>query len=444
MPKGIKQYFAPQLKPSEVVAVLNNDDDDVICLTPIEKMEVRTELKKLEEKQTGRSKYVKYSAKQRAEIGEFASKYSVSTAMKHFREKYPGIKQQSVSDFKRKYKEIRSLGGPPAEVTEIGTKKRGRPSLLPDELIAKTVEIVKALRLKGAPVSYAVMAAVARGVVISQDRNLLVENGGHLHFSDNWARQIIHRVMRDEKKMVSRMGTTASLPVDPAILYEVKLDFQRKIKCVQEEFNILDDLILNFDQTPLAYICASNKTMDYQGATSVPIVEKGKKQQIDGTFTVTKSGKFLPMQLIYKGKTQRCLPKGINFPDGFDVTCTKNHWSNEEKCIQHLERIVVPYLHSQREELGFSPNQKALLVFDVFKGQKTDRYRALLEHHDIVAVYVPANLTRYFQPLDLTINGVAKTFLKATQQRCRHLCCRCETSTWRPQTDSCTLVDIIV
>ena len=344
MPKGIKQYFAPQLKPSEVV-VLNNDDDDVICLTPIEKMEVRTELKKLEEKQTGRSKYVKYSAKQRAEIGEFASKYSVSTAMKHFREKYP---------------EIRSLGGPSAEVTEIGPKKRGRPSLLPDELMAKTVEIVKALRLKGAPVSYAVMAAVARGVVISQDRNLLVENGGHLHFSDNWARQIIHRVTRDEKKMVSRMGTTASLPVDPAILYEVKLDFQRKIKCVQEEFNITDDLILNFDQTPLAYICGSKRTMDFQGATSVPIVGKGKKQQITGTFTVTKSGKFLPMQLIYKGKTQRCLPKGINFPDGFDVTCTKNHWSNEEKCIQHLERIVVPYLHSQREELGFCPNQKAL------------------------------------------------------------------------------------
>ena len=206
MPKGIKQYFAPQLKPSEVVAVLNNDDDDVICLTPIEKMEVRTELKKLEEKQTGRSKYVKYSAKQRAEIGEFASKYSVSTAMKHFREKYPGIKQQNVSDFKRKYKEIRSFGRPSTEVTEIGTKKRSRRSLLPDQLMAKTVEIVKALRLKSAPVSYAVMAAVARGVVISQDRNLLVENGRHLHFSDNWACQIIHRVMRDEKKMVSRMG----------------------------------------------------------------------------------------------------------------------------------------------------------------------------------------------------------------------------------------------
>ena len=31
-----------------------------------------------------------------------------------------------------------------------------------------------------------------------------------------------------------------------------------------------------------------------------------------------------------------------------------------------------------------------------------------------MALYVPANLTRYFQPLDLTINGVAKTFLKDT------------------------------
>ena len=32
--------------------------------------------------------------------------------------------------------------------------------------------------------------------------------------------------------------------------------------------------------------------------------------------------------------------------------------------------------------------------------------------YDIIAVYVPANMTKYFQPLDLTINGVAKTFLK--------------------------------
>ena len=52
----------------------------------------------------------------------------------------------------------------------------------------------------------------------------------------------------------------------------------------------------------------------------MPLVGKGKKKQITGTFTVTISGLFLPMQLIYEGKTQRCLPQGISFPDNFNLT----------------------------------------------------------------------------------------------------------------------------
>ena len=75
-----------------------------------------------------------------------------------------------------------------------------------------------------------------------------------LKFSDNWAKQILYKVMKDGKKMVDCMGNTASMPVDPAILSEVKLDFQCKIKHIYEEHNIPDDLILNFDQTPLAYM----------------------------------------------------------------------------------------------------------------------------------------------------------------------------------------------
>ena len=62
--------------------------------------------------------------------------------------------------------------------------------------------------------------------------------------------------------------------------------------------------------------------MDLEGTTNVPIVGKGKRQEITGTFSVTKSGLFLPMQLIYTGKTNRSLPKGIDFPDGFNGTIT--------------------------------------------------------------------------------------------------------------------------
>ena len=85
------------------------------------------------------------------------------------------------------------------------------------------------------------------------------------------------------------------------------------------------------------------------------------------------------MQLIYAGKTKRSTPQGIEFPHGFDVTSTPNHWSNEEKAIQHLEIIIIPYIEKTREELGLPEDQMALLIYDVFKGQKTEQYLQLLE-----------------------------------------------------------------
>ena len=39
-------------------------------------------------------------------------------------------------------------------------------------------------------------------------------------------------------------------------------------------------------------------------------------------------GEYLPPQLIYKGKTERCHPK-ISFPNRWDVWHTDNHWCSE-------------------------------------------------------------------------------------------------------------------
>ena len=93
--------------------------------------------------------------------------------------------------------------------------------------MTKTVDITTALKLNAAPTSKSVLAAVARGAVLSHDRNLLIDNGGHLNFSDDWERRIIYKVTKDEKKMVSRLGNTAAMPIAPAIFSETKLDFQR-------------------------------------------------------------------------------------------------------------------------------------------------------------------------------------------------------------------------
>ena len=198
--------------------------------------------------------------------------------------------------------------------------------------------------LKGAPVTTQVNNSVARRIVEANDRSILIENGGYLTLNQQWGRNVLYRMEKEGKKMCRRKATTEKIPVAPGLLKEAKLNFQRKITGLQMWHNIPDDLILNFDQTPLSYICAPNHTLHQKGAKNVPLIGKGKKKQITGTFTCTKSGIFLPMQLIYEGKTIRCHPRDIDFPDGFNVTHTENHWSNKEKVIEHLEVIVFPYI----------------------------------------------------------------------------------------------------
>ena len=111
--------------------------------------------------------------------------------------------------------------------------------------------------------------------------------------------------------MTRRMVTTAKIPVAPGILKEAKLGFQREVKTLQTEFSVPEDLILDFDQTPLTSVCSLSHTLQQKGSTSLPLIGKGKNKQITGTFTVTMTGEVLPMQLIYEGKTPRCLPQGI-------------------------------------------------------------------------------------------------------------------------------------
>ena len=246
---------------------------------------------------------------------------------------------------------------------------------------------------------------------------MLVEHGGHLQFTDNWARNVLNEFQRSEKKMVKRMATISKIPVAPGLLKEEQLTFQRKTQALIKWYDIPKELVLNFDQTPLSYITVGNNTLEFEDAKSVPVKGKGKGKQITGTFTVSATGRFLPIQLIYAGKTNRCQPQSIEFPPGFDVTHSHNHWSNEELAIQHICKIVIPYVDKMKEELGLPKDQKSLLIYDVFKGQTTKRYADFLLENDLTHVHVPANLTHKFQPLDINVNGVAKGFLKDQFQK---------------------------
>ena len=91
---------------------------------------------------------------------------------------------------------------------------------------------------------------------------------------------------------------------------------------------------------------------------------------------------------------------------------TPNHWSNETSMIQYLQKIVIPFLKSKREELGLPASQPALAIFDLFKGQQTNHFKELLRSNNIRYVVVPANCTDKLQPMDLAINKPLKDAMK--------------------------------
>lgn len=73
-----------------------------------------------------------------------------------------------------------------------------------------------------------------------------------------------------------------------------------------------------------------------------------------------------------------------------------------------IDEDINPYVVNKRKELKLPLTQRALMIWDVFKGQMTDAVKSKLTSLAIDLVAVPANMTHFFQPLDLTVNGAAK------------------------------------
>ena len=236
--------------------------------------------------------------------------------------------------------------------------------------------------------------------------HLLKSNGGTIELSIDWAR----RVLKNLGFSLRKSTTDKQIP-SPRFYLETKLQFQYAIHSSVNAHNIPISLVINADQTPLSYVSTGNYTFDRRGTREVPVVGSKDKRMITATFTVTANGTFLPMQLIYSGKTNRSQPLGFKFPDSFDVTQNEKHWSNEKTVLTWIDKILIPYITDERRRLT-SPNQFALLIFDSFQGHLTEQVNSKLQNNKISVVIVPANMTNKFQPLDVSVNKSAKNFIK--------------------------------
>ena len=158
----------------------------------------------------------------------------------------------------------------------------------------------------GRVVSARIVVAAARGLFLHSDRARLVEFGGHVELNTHWA-QLFTFITSKSKHMSSNFQS-----LKESYLSDVVTTFKME--------DVPIELVLNWNQT------SSNWTMDKCGVKHVEMIGVDNKDRSRQFFCGSVLGNFLPIQLIYKEKTNRCHPK-FKFPAGWHVTHSPKHLS---------------------------------------------------------------------------------------------------------------------
>ena len=199
-------------------------------------------------------------------------------------------------------------------------KKRGRHLLLGEKLDQHVQLYLRRVREAGGVVTAAIVKAAAKGIIMSEDKYKLVEYGGYINLTLTWAQSLLTRM-----NFVKRKSTTAKSKFNPMEFAELKAGFLKELQAVVEMEEIPPAMILNWDQTGIHLVPSSLWTMEKQGSKRVEIVGSNDKRMITAVLCGSLIGDFLPIQLIYKGKTSRCHPR-FQFPLDWHITQSPRHF----------------------------------------------------------------------------------------------------------------------
>ena len=272
-----------------------------------------------------RGPYKKYSPTVRAEIGKYACHHGVAAAARFFSRRLDKkVSETTVRSIRSAYVELgvqqKRGAEDEGEITALPLKKRGRPVLLGQELDTHVQMYLKKVREGGEAVSARIAIAAARGILLKCDRTKLAEFGGPVQLNRHWAHSLLKRM-----KFVQRKATTAKSKQTVANFTDLKEAFLADVVATVTMEEIPPELILNWDQTGIKIVPSATWTMTRQGEKRVEMIGVNDKRQITAVFCGTVLGDFLPVQLIYKGKTSRCHPQ-FEFPPGWHITHSPKHW----------------------------------------------------------------------------------------------------------------------
>jgi hypothetical protein len=170
------------------------------------------------------------------------------------------------------------------------------------------------------------------------------------------------------------------------------------------------------DQTGVHLVSASSWTYEMLGSSDVAVVGADDKRQITACVAASLRGDLLPLQLIFQGKTARCLPPTTpaSIAARVDITCSDTHWSTLETMQRWVVKVLLPHSERMIKAHALDSDAHLLLLLDAWVVHRSADFRTWLqrEHPRIHLVYVPANCTSRLQLCDVALQRPFKHCIK--------------------------------
>ena len=181
-------------------------------------------------------------------------------------------------------------------------------------------------------------------------------------------------------------------------------EFLLDVDAVREQFP--ENLIYNVDETCWRLINGSLKTLAATGQEEVAVDSAcNPKTDITVIAAVTKAGDRLPLYLLAKGKTPRCMDKYRNSP------LLRRHFASHSLAIDYSRTgwsdrgVMTRYLAWLRHLAG---DRLINVMWDVHASHRHADVRDWASEHDVGLTFIPAGQTGTWQPLDRRIFGSLK------------------------------------
>jgi hypothetical protein len=226
-------------------------------------------------------------------------------------------------------------------------------------------------------------------------------------------RQLIYRFLKKNNytfNSKNQMGNTlGESAFKEASIFLNEVWNMRKVK----GYN--DEIIGNMDETPIFFNMIPSNTIIYKNNKSILIKTQNQdKCRISVLLTITANGNKLPPYIIFKAKNKGNVEnellkdKNVILNKCF-IACDENACSNDIIIKDWYEKIWLRYLFCNN--LIISEN-KGYLILDRTIYHKPDELLNLFNTNNKNVSFIPRGLTRFLNPIDVSINKPFKQALK--------------------------------